>query len=162
MTSTGRLLGTSFLEDNSHFATELSMEIHNQIYLDSTTSNSSGSTSNVTIHLSRSSLKFATFLDQFLQICCLFLNEQPPSPPTGRDNGRRASTIRQSSANHLSNHLQMDIDRLFAAKIRVFDEVPSDFSTEFLTNTVLKVSSRSPCGIVEIVLYLFCVIIGFR
>jgi hypothetical protein len=139
---------TSFLEDNSHYASELAMEIHHQIYLQSTLSSSESQANTTTaIQLSYSSLQMAKYLDQLMQLCCLMFQDVPPMPPSNasREAARRSSVVRHNHPTSSTNHslaLQMDIERLFAAKIRVFEEIPSDCASEFLMNTVIKVSER--------------------
>jgi hypothetical protein len=111
--------------------------------------------------VTKSILDFAETVDRLTSLCCLVLSESPPSAQvrllggganSGQGNGdynsggtRRGSMMTGRSSmgqggQHYNYGLQLDIERMFSRKIKVFDTESLQLTTECILSTILKVS----------------------
>jgi hypothetical protein len=116
------------------------------------------------LSVTKSVLDFTETIDHLTSLCCLVMNETPPTAQvrllgggtsgnnsgTGNDynsgSNRRGSLMANRGATghggQLYNYgLQLDIERMFSRKIKVFDLENLQLSTECILSTILKVRS---------------------
>lgn len=104
--------------------------------------------SRVAVSVSEDILAIATYLDLYTVYCAMILGEQPPlvrGAAADRDTMRRASMRHNigGGANAQSLTLQLDIDRLFSQKMRIFDAIEASSSMDVLVNAQLKAVLKS-------------------
>lgn len=152
LTVTCELLLQSFVESNAlHCASQLTRSQY-EVFIEhyGPTSSSSGGSDkagNAAHNLvNEGTLLTCKFLDLYALLCCVVLNEAPPplkSHGLDRDLMRRgggAAAARASVVGGLGHHnLQLDIERLFTQRIKVFDRLPVSASLDLLVGAVIKV-----------------------
>jgi hypothetical protein len=107
-------------------------------------------------------IDFTETIDRLASLCCLVLSESPPSAQVrllggggGQNSGsgndynsggtRRGSMMTggrssmQGHGQHYNYGLQLDIERMFSRKIKVFDTESLQLNTECILSTILKV-----------------------
>lgn len=109
--------------------------------------------STITVELKDEMIEIAKFLDRFTFYCILIFMEPLPSSKNvnvDRDLLRRAAlrhsvvSAGQGQISGLANQsltLQLDIDRLFSRRVKVFERLKADATVDALVGSMLKVSS---------------------
>lgn len=104
------------------------------------------------ILISNEMIEVVSTIDYFARLCYLLFMEIPPiikmSTTLSSEVLRRGSTVnmRQSivgggnSTNMTSLSLQLDIDRLFTQRVKVFEDANPSSGTEYILSTFMKVS----------------------
>lgn len=106
--------------------------------------------------VTKSLLDFTETIDRLTSLCCFVLSETPPSAQvrllggggtnSGQGNDYNSGSTRRGSmmtgrsqGQHYNYGLQLDIERMFSRKIKVFDTESLQLTTECILSTILKV-----------------------
>ncbi len=137
--SLSQALISVFLEVNCAFTTDqlvtAELDLYRSVY--TTVQNSPNQSLNKTVAVSNAVLNLVEYLDLVASYCFLLLLEVPPQVRFGNDR----EILRRSGGRTGPNSVQMDIDRLFSQNIKVFSVLPSECGTEFILNTIFKVTT---------------------
>jgi hypothetical protein len=94
------------------------------------------------ITLSSSMLQYIEFIDLLASYCFVLLSETPPHLKPNlveRDIRRMAGRQSMTAAGGLGNTLQMDIERLFSQRVKIFSSLLATSGSEMILGTILKV-----------------------
>lgn len=105
------------------------------------------------LSVTKSTIDYTEGIDRLTSLCCMILGDTPPAPQvrflgggvsSGNEynsgNTRRGSMLSgRSGGQHYNYGLQLDIERMFSRKIKVFDIENFQLTTECIVSTVLKV-----------------------
>jgi hypothetical protein len=90
-------------------------------------------------------LYFLEYLDQVSVSSYLLFNENPPVKTSHQDIRRQATTRQSITMGNTSNNLalQMDIERLFSQRVKVFTPCQPNSGPEYVIGAILKVRKLS-------------------
>jgi hypothetical protein len=100
------------------------------------------------ITLSSSMLQYIEFIDLLASYCFVLLSETPPHLKPNlveRDIRRMAGRQSMTAAGGLGNTLQMDIERLFSQRVKIFSSLLATSGSEMILGTILKVHFCFSC-----------------
>eukprot|EP00981_Chlorochromonas_danica_P006792 scaffold1490_cov162-Ochromonas_danica.AAC.38 len=151
-----KMFTNTFLESNRVIVTKKVEIAQSHLYAASSQAPSSHTTdgnidySTITIELNDEMIEIAKFLDSFTLYCILIFMEPLPSSKNvnvDRDLLRRAAmrhsvvSAGQGQISGLANQsltLQLDMDRLFSRRVRVFERLKADATVDALVGSMLK------------------------
>lgn len=104
------------------------------------------------LSVTKNTVDFTEGIDRLAALCCIILGDTPPAPQVrflggGASGGdynsgstRRGSMMSgRTGGQHYNYGLQLDIERMFSRKIKVFDIENLQLSSECILSTILKV-----------------------
>lgn len=146
MEETIRDLITYFIEVNSRFASESfsSCCLHHFHQHSSKVSQGNVNTTLKSLTISDRAKDFLVYLDTLAHHGYLLFLEAPPQVRGGggmdRDLARRGAGRQSIAMGNTNLALQMDIERLFSQRVKIFPTITAKSGNDVIVNTVLKVS----------------------